>query len=304
MREKIKIELLSARLFVIGLVILLANDFVFKALFHNALTGKISDFAGLFIFSYFFSVFFLRHTKLIYLITGILFVVWKSPLSDSFIIWWNHNLFFQISRVVDYTDLLALAVLPVSYFYLKKQSIPKSRIRFVYSYLIGAIAFFSFCATSQPRQRFDLKIETDKKYSIPISKSEVFNQLSYRYGYSDTIEKNLIDSMFYCYFDIPEKWTSLTAIVTITEINDKQTNLQLDSVIAFDVTGGFFTGIDEANVEFVQSLSANDFEDYFEQNYINVILKKNTISRNSLFFDNKELLDKYIKEITVANKPQ
>lgn len=294
MRDKIKIELLSARLFVIGLAILLTNDFILKPLFHNFLTGKISDFVGLFIFPYFFSVFFKRQSKIIYLLTGFLFVIWKLSLSDSFIIWWNNNIFFQIDRVVDYTDLFALIVLPFSYYYLTNQNIFRTKIRYAFSSLIGAISIFSFCATSQPRQEFKLQIDTERQFTLPISKLELFKQLSYRYGYSDTIEKNLIDTMFYCYFDIPEKWTSLSAIVKIKRVDDKQINLELDSVIAFDVTGRLFVGIDERNVDFIKSLTSKDFENYFEQNYINVILKKNTTSRNELFFDNKELIDKYI----------
>lgn len=294
MRDKIKIELLSARLFVIGLVILLTNDFILKPLFHNFLTGKISDFAGLFIFPYFFSIIFKKQTKIIYLLTGFLFLIWKSTISNSFILWWNDNIFFQIDRVVDYSDLFALIVLPFSYYYLTNQSVFRSRIRYAFSLLIGAISIFSFCATSQPRQEFKLQIDTDRQFTLPISKLELFKQLSYRYGYSDTIEKNLVDTMFYCYFDIPEKWTSLSAIVKIKKVDDTLTNLELDSVVAFDVKGRLFAGIDESNVDFIKYLTSKDIENYFEQNYINVILKKNTINRNELFFDNKELIDKYI----------
>lgn len=296
MRNRIKIELLSTRLFVIGLAILLTNDFILKPLFHNFLTGKISDFAGLFIFPYFISIFFIRHSKFIYLLTGFLFVIWKSPLSNSFIFWWNDNIFFQINRIIDFSDLFALIVLPFSYFYLTNQSLFKTKIRYAFSFLIGIIAIFSFCATSQPREEFKLQVNTNKQFTLPISKLDLFKQLSVRYGYSDTIEKNLIDTMFYCYFNIPEKWTGLTAVVKIKKMDEKLTNLELDSVIAFDVTGRLFAGVDKKNVDFIKSLSSNDFENYFEQNYINVILKKNTNDINRLFFDNKELIDKYINK--------
>jgi hypothetical protein len=296
MRNRIKIELLSTRLFVIGLAILLTNDFILKPLFHNFLTGKISDFVGLFIFPYFISIFFIRQSKFIYFFTGFLFVIWKSPLSNSFIFWWNDNIFFQINRIIDFSDLFALIVLPFSYFYLTNASHFKTKIRYAFSFLIGSIAIFSFCATSQPREEFKLQVNTNKQFTLPISKLDLFKQLSDRYGYSDTIDKNLIDTMFYCYFDIPEKWTGLTAVMKIKKMDENLTNLELDSVIAFDVTGKLFAGIDKKNVDFIKSLSANDFENYFEQNYINVILKKNTNDRNKLFFDNKELIDKYIKK--------
>lgn len=295
MRFRIKIELLSTSFFVIGLAVLLTNDFILKPLFHNFLTGKISDFAGLFIFPYFFSVFFIRQSKFIYLLTGFLFVIWKSPLSNSFIVWWNDTIFFQINRVVDYSDLFALIVLPFSYYYLTNHSIPGTRIRYAFSFLIGTISIFSFYATTQPRQEFKLQVNTDKQFMLPISKLDLFNKLSDRYGYSDTIEKNLIDTMFYCYFDIPENWTGLTAVVKIKKVDDKLTNLELDSVIGFHVSGRLFEGIDKNNVDFIKSLKANDFENYFEQNYINVIMEKNTNDRKKIFFDNKELIDRYMK---------
>ena len=39
--------------FLIGLGLLIANDWLFKPMFHNALTGKLSDVAGIFAFAYF-----------------------------------------------------------------------------------------------------------------------------------------------------------------------------------------------------------------------------------------------------------
>jgi len=39
--------------FLAGLSVLLVNDFVLKQIFHNWLTGKLSDLAGLFIFPMF-----------------------------------------------------------------------------------------------------------------------------------------------------------------------------------------------------------------------------------------------------------
>lgn len=290
-----KVELLSSRLFILGLILLLSNDFIFKPLFHNYLTGKISDFAGLFIFPYFFSVFFIRKAKYIYLLTGICFVLWKSPAADVFINWWNAHIFFPIDRTIDYSDLAGLVVLPFSYYYLKNTPIPNTIFRFSISCIIGVFALFSFCATSQPRQEFDLLVNTDKQYTLPFSKETLFKKLNYGYGYSNSLNKNLTDTLFYCYFDISEHWTSITAIVDIKESSNNQTTMVIDSVIAFDVTGKFFSGIDKKNINFIKSLEPADFEKYFEQNYVNVLIKGDSASRTRLFFDNKQLVDQYIK---------
>ena len=43
------VHILGSPGFLVGLLLLLSNDFVFKEQFHNGFTGKLSDFAGLFV---------------------------------------------------------------------------------------------------------------------------------------------------------------------------------------------------------------------------------------------------------------
>ncbi len=61
-----QLQILLSPEFLIGLLLLLMNDFVFKELFHNWLTGKLSDFAGLFIFPLFWSALFPKRKALIF----------------------------------------------------------------------------------------------------------------------------------------------------------------------------------------------------------------------------------------------
>lgn len=129
--------------FLLGLTLLLLNDFYFKAEFHNWFTGKLSDFSGLFVFVLFFQGLFPNKKLNVYLITGLGFIFWKSNYSQGFIEWFSQT-FYVIHRVVDYTDLLALLVLPVAYFYK-----PNDRLRLKLNpYPILCVALFSFCATS------------------------------------------------------------------------------------------------------------------------------------------------------------
>src|SRR5947209_10823033 len=96
---------------VAGLVL---NDQVLKQAFPGLITGKLSDFLGLFAFAVFTSVM-MRHWVVgVHLTTAIAFVLWKSPLSDIVIQAWNATMPFRIARVVDYSDLVALSVLPLS----------------------------------------------------------------------------------------------------------------------------------------------------------------------------------------------
>lgn len=108
---------LTSRCFLAGLLLLLANDFFFKPLFHNWLTGKLSDFAGLFIFPLFWVALVPRCKKAIYLTTALAFVFWKSARSQALIDAWGSWTGWHVTRQVDASDTLALSALVPSYLY-------------------------------------------------------------------------------------------------------------------------------------------------------------------------------------------
>jgi len=82
-------SILVSQLFILGLVILLINDFYLKPTFGRPITGKLSDFSGLFIFPLFWVSFFPNKKNLIFILTALLFVIWKSTYSQPFIELWN-----------------------------------------------------------------------------------------------------------------------------------------------------------------------------------------------------------------------
>lgn len=130
--------------FLFALTLLIINDFYWKAIYANIWTGKISDFAGLFVFVIFWSALFAKKRTATYFVTAIIFIWWKSPFSQSFIEGFSQT-FYSIDRVVDATDLWALTILPVAYYFEKSIAAVKFNIP---SSLIGGIAFFAFCSTS------------------------------------------------------------------------------------------------------------------------------------------------------------
>ncbi len=140
-------RILTTLWFISGLSILLLNDFIFKEAYGNWLTGKLSDFAGLFIFPLFWTVIFPRFKKTIFVLTGVLFLLWKSSMSQGGIDLWNNLGVFPISRVQDYTDLMALSILPLAYF-LEKQKEKLLVVR-LHPVLPLLLALFSFVATSR-----------------------------------------------------------------------------------------------------------------------------------------------------------
>ena len=165
---------LSSPGFLAALFLLLLNDLFLKSYLHNALTGKLSDFAGLFVFPLFWVAFLPRFRSWIYVGTGVMFILWKSPASDILIDGWNRVGWISVARTLDYSDLWALAILPFSYVYgLRGPRLVPSRALPV---LIGVVSLFAFVATS-----FSHKTTYDNAYYFTMPKQELLermNQLS------------------------------------------------------------------------------------------------------------------------------
>ena len=144
-------SLLFHPLFLLGLFVLLANDLYWKAAYHNWLTGKLSDVAGLLVLPVFcFALSSRLSRKIVLFGCAAFFLWWKSPASQPLIDYLNQYLPLPAQRVVDYSDWLALLVLPSAAF-IKPVSIPMHRFaRQSIRWLLGTVTIFSVCATSMP----------------------------------------------------------------------------------------------------------------------------------------------------------
>lgn len=166
-------QLLLHPAFLLSLVSLLLNDFYFKYEFHNTFTGKLSDFAGLFSFAVFLSVIFPGYKKAVVVLIALLFILWKSPLSDPLIYFFNHTLHLPVHRVVDYTDYVALLILPLS-FYLKPVHYTPGFLRQLATTCIGIISLTAFTATSMIRRAADdNRVELEKYVKTKKSEAEI-----------------------------------------------------------------------------------------------------------------------------------
>lgn len=150
-------RVLTSTGFLAGLVLLLANDFVLKQAYPGLLTGKLSDFAGLFIFPMFWSALLPRRTGAIYAATAMGFVWWKSPLSQGVIDGWNAVGVFEIGRVADYTDLIALVAIVGSYAYLRTMDAGGvGGLRMRAAPVVLVVAGTAFAATSYGGGQYEL----------------------------------------------------------------------------------------------------------------------------------------------------
>ena len=164
--ERRKLCVLTSPAFLLPLCLLLLNDFVLKPRLDNWLTGKASDFAGLFVFPLFWSALFPRFGRAVYLLTAAAFTFWKSAYSQPLIDAWNGLALLPLGRTVDASDLLALLALPVSFLYFVRGGRRPSRP--LAPYLVAAAALFAFTATS-----YRTEFPYDNKYPFQMSRAEL-----------------------------------------------------------------------------------------------------------------------------------
>lgn len=163
--------------FLLSLLLLLLNDAFFKHQYHNWLTGKLSDFAGLFAFAVFTIAILPNRKTTILLLISIVFIWWKSPLSEPFIFYVNNQLHFPFHRIVDYSDYIALAILPIAC-YLRPIHYYPSLSRQIAIGCICFISFSAFTATSLPRRLSDGgKVRLDKNVKTKKTPNEVVEAL-------------------------------------------------------------------------------------------------------------------------------
>jgi hypothetical protein len=224
-----KIKTFTSLWFIIGLGILLLNDFLLKSLYPNWLTGKLSDFAGLFVFVLFWVAFFPKQKTAVFILTIVFFTYFKSSFSESMIEIWNGFGFGNIYRVVDYTDLIAFAILPFAYLYEKNIEHSKNfKFNPIYAIFASCIAFM---ATSF---RTDLDIQQD--YYLNYSKDSLAVRMKAmkdwktgsEAGYGVDFTHKVSDTL---YFSLPSDFcfNDFDVIVGVTAIQKQKTKINLIS---------------------------------------------------------------------------
>jgi hypothetical protein len=277
----------------LALGLLLLNDFYLKYEFSNFLTGKLSDLAGLFLFPYFLSSLRVKGTKTIYIGTAALFVFWKSPFSQE-VINLAQTIGIGFKQVVDYTDLFALLILPFSFRYFQKQLSTEQKIEKYLTIPLVGISLIAIWATTLPREKVELNVNLNAEYELELSKSDIFNSMQSGHGYSNTLEKNLTDSLFYLHFDLVDEISAdVTALSTIISVDPNRTKLRLEKILHAYITGGLFSGVDKDDIEHLKSISAEEFKAYFVISFIEPIQNGKA---KYIYYDNKEIYDSYKNE--------
>jgi hypothetical protein len=174
--------------FIVGLALLLLNDHYWKWTYGNYLTGKLSDFAGLLILPLLLAYFLPKpQQKWAVYLSGLFFLFWKSPCSESFIEAYNQLALIPISRVVDYSDLMALAILPFAGLLIRRLGdLPFLCLKWklLTAPVLVTFTVFSFVATSPPPSfYYNYNYQQGNvqfyhaDYNIKMSKTAIVNKL-------------------------------------------------------------------------------------------------------------------------------
>ncbi|MCB0711005.1 MAG: hypothetical protein KDD67_01605 [Ignavibacteriae bacterium] len=178
-----RFDLLRSVGFLLGLTLLILNDHLLKGVYGSWWTGKLSDVAGIFAFTLFSLTLFPRRPKLMGILVAVLFLLWKLPISDTFIESWNSIGLLRVGRVVDPTDLVALLMVPAALYY--AQHFKPLRGGTLSTLPILLVATFAFTATSCiPGWIYD------QKYTFKASRTTLIDSLKSLEGEAFVVSVN------------------------------------------------------------------------------------------------------------------
>jgi hypothetical protein len=200
--------------------VLVVNDHVLKPLYHNWVTGKLSDFAGLAAFGLFWCIMFPAARRVILVATAVVFAYWKSPAADSLVTLLNDALPFSVGRAPDITDLVAItALLPVAYLTRGEQFRfgPRRRLDWV----VVPVAFFAFVATEET---LPTEANFREEYSFSVAADSLKQLIRTSSGSSRLAQEHAE------YFQIRIPWTCPLELRADTRVlgTDTRSSLWLD----------------------------------------------------------------------------
>jgi hypothetical protein len=160
--------------FLVALSLLAINDALLKSRFPGFVTGKLSDVAGLFALVVFICAVIPRRRIATGIAVAIAFTWWKSPLSQFAIDGWNRIGTFAIGRTIDFTDLAALAIIPLALVWIaRREGLARAKPRSVVTFAIGAMSLVAFTATQMAHGRC-----CSGSYDIPMNRVAVVAALT------------------------------------------------------------------------------------------------------------------------------
>ncbi len=235
------------------LVLLVANDSIFKSSYPGLLTGKLSDFAGLWVWALFFLYFFRKSALPIIVLSSLVFIWWKSPLSSPFISFLSSFFGIKLVRTVDFSDLWALLVYIPFYHYQRSILTWMDDLGQVSTRVFLVVSIIAFCATSRPDYAINPNWTFENQiYTIKRSKRAVLQNTIHNSSGQNVDSLNKFSRYHLDYYSIP----NIEAEIHIDSVKADESTIQLLSVFSID----FY--------ERKKSISKEEFLELFESSYI------------------------------------
>ena len=199
--SKISISILCTWPFYASLIALALNDHFFKYQYSNFITGKLSDFAGIFLVVLILNTIWPNHRMKTTISVVGLFLFWKSPFSQPLLDLINVISPFTYARVVDYTDLIAFSVIPLAHYVFDNRNkfVFKQNVTEYLKVSAAVFAMLAITATSvyHPYETYQIR-KVEAQEAINVAKAiEVINQSVKRYGLlCESCDPNAEDGLF------------------------------------------------------------------------------------------------------------
>ncbi len=149
--------------FVLALTTLIVNDAWLKSEWPGLITGKLSDFAGIAVVMLLALHRVPQRRLLVFSVIAVAFAWWKSPGSQPLIDAVNILVPGTAGRTVDYSDLIALLVMPLCAGVARRAedfALPGAGVRRMLLAPIGIATIFGLMATTLPPVQQDYKVRT------------------------------------------------------------------------------------------------------------------------------------------------
>ncbi|NRS90405.1 hypothetical protein HNQ02_003349 [Flavobacterium sp. 7E] len=253
-------------LFIISIILLIINDIFLKSYYSNFFTGKLSDVAGLFAFPYFLSLLFPEKVKLNYFGTAILFILWKSEIIQPILVFFQ-SIGIGLNRTIDYSDLVTLLILPISYLYWNSNLNDYLASKINFKPIILSVCSFAFIATSLPKAHREIKLKSNLEITLKAEKQEVINKLKLEKVYGSVQDYNYV-------FELEKSKSEITSTIKLIKQDNGLISIKLDSILESETRGSLFFGVSKDDTEYLDKLTIRDYEKIFLEKEITKLYEK------------------------------
>lgn len=253
-------------IFIISIIILIVNDIFLKSYYSNFFTGKLSDVAGLFAFPYFLSLLFPKKVKLNYIGTGILFILWKSEIIQPILVFFQ-SIGIGLNRTIDYSDLVTLVILPISFLYWNSNLNDYLTSKINFKPVILSICSFAFIATSLPKAHKEINLKSELEITLKAEKQVVITKLKLEKVYGSVQDYNYV-------FELEKSKSEITSTIKLKKLDNGLITIKLDSILESETRGSLFFGVSKDDTDYLDKLTIRDYEKIFLEKEITKLYEK------------------------------